>query len=255
VTPQKNDDMLRFVLSNHFYDVLELLQCRSLAQLHEKTLKISNGLGFESFLYGMRIKLPGMAPDDFILSAYPDSWWQKYCDEALITVDPIMRQAFPGRLPYLWHEATNLNIREQHFMEEAKGHGLKTGVTMPVHVNTGEAGLLSLTRSDCGVAPKKEVVARLAEANLLAIYLHEALRNLISPEADGLFQQLPKLSPREMECLRWMCVGKSAWEVSVILAISEATVRGYLRTAYEKLGVSTQSQAIAKSVSFGLLTP
>ena len=203
----------------------------------------------------MRVKLPGVAPDDFILSAYPDSWWQKYCDEALITVDPIMRQAFPGRLPYLWHEATNLNIREQHFMEEARGHGLNTGVTMPVHITTGEAGLLSLTRPDCGVNPRKEVLAHLAEANLLAIYLHEALRNLISPAADDLFQQLPKLSPREMECLRWLCAGKSAWEVSVILAISEATVRGYLRTAYEKLGVSTQSQAIAKSVSFGLITP
>jgi len=242
-------------LSQYFYDVLELLQCSSLSELHEKTGKITNNLGFASFLYGMRVKLPGSAPDDFILSGYPDAWWNKYCSEALISVDPIMRQAFPGRLPYLWHEAKNLNIREQHFMEEARGHGLTTGVTLPVHINTGEAGILSLTRPDSGTEPKKEVVERLAEANLLAIYLHEALRNLIGPSRGDLFQQLPKLSPRETECLRWLCEGKSAWEVSVILSISEATVRGYLRSAYEKLGVSTQSQAIAKSVSFGLLTP
>jgi LuxR family transcriptional regulator, quorum-sensing system regulator LasR len=241
-------------VSQHYYDILDLLQASTVAELHTKVQSVCAGIGFESFLYGMRVQQPGLPPDDFILSGFPDSWWNKYTSDHLITVDPIMRHAFPGRLPYLWFQAKNLNIRERQFMEEAHSHGLATGVTLPVHVTTGEAGLLSLARSDYGNAPQADTVSHLAEANLMAIYIHEALRKCIIPSADGLFAATIKLSPREADCLRWLCTGKSAWEVSVILSISETTVRGYLRTAYEKLGVTTQSQAIAKAISLGLIT-
>ena len=34
-----------------------------------------------------------------------------------------------------------------------------------------------------------------------------------------------KLSPRELECLKWAAAGKTAWETSIILDISEGTVK------------------------------
>jgi DNA-binding CsgD family transcriptional regulator len=56
------------------------------------------------------------------------------------------------------------------------------------------------------------------------------------------------LSTRELDCLQWTAAGKTAWEASVILGISERTVRFHLNAAREKLGCATTTQAVAKAV-------
>jgi DNA-binding CsgD family transcriptional regulator len=61
------------------------------------------------------------------------------------------------------------------------------------------------------------------------------------------------VSARELDCLRWMAAGKSAWEASVILGISERTVRFHLNSAREKLDCTTTTQAVAILVSQKLI--
>jgi DNA-binding CsgD family transcriptional regulator len=52
-----------------------------------------------------------------------------------------------------------------------------------------------------------------------------------------------------------MAAGKTAWEVSTILGISERTVRFHLNAAREKLQCTTTTQAVAKAVSQQLFVP
>jgi DNA-binding CsgD family transcriptional regulator len=47
--------------------------------------------------------------------------------------------------------------------------------------------------------------------------------------------------------------GKTAWEASVILGISERTVRFHLNAAREKLNCATTTQAVAKAVAHQLI--
>lgn len=236
-----------------FYETVDLLQATSIAELHVKTEKLCQNLQFESFLYGMRTEVPGQAPKDFIFSAYPQAWWEKYLSEDLIRVNPVMKYAFPSMLPYVWGSGA-LTPRESEFMEEAHSYGLSTGVTLPVHKSSGEAGLLSLTRPDQSLETSRDIVNRLGEAQLVAVYLHEAIRNLIKDRSNPHLNNI-KLAPRELECLKWVCAGKTAWETSVILSISLYTVQGYLKEAYAKLGVRSQKHAIAKAISLQLLHP
>jgi DNA-binding CsgD family transcriptional regulator len=58
----------------------------------------------------------------------------------------------------------------------------------------------------------------------------------------------PNLSARELDCLQWTAAGKTAWEASVILGITERTVRFHLNAAREKLGCANTTQAVAKAV-------
>ena len=57
------------------------------------------------------------------------------------------------------------------------------------------------------------------------------------------------VSAREIDCLRWMAAGKTAWEASAILGISERTVRFHLNAAREKFQCATTTQAVAKAIS------
>jgi DNA-binding CsgD family transcriptional regulator len=61
------------------------------------------------------------------------------------------------------------------------------------------------------------------------------------------------LSSREKEVLDWLQQGKSSWEVSVILAISESTVNFHVSNIKRKLGATNRAQALAIAARLGLL--
>lgn len=67
------------------------------------------------------------------------------------------------------------------------------------------------------------------------------------------FGARPRLTPREQECLQWAALGKSEWEVSQILGISEHTAEKHLLNAKTKLGAANRVQAVAEAFRCGLL--
>lgn len=57
-----------------------------------------------------------------------------------------------------------------------------------------------------------------------------------------------RLTPREREVLSWAANGKTAWEISVILDISESTVISHLRNARDKLETVNVVQTIVEAM-------
>jgi DNA-binding NarL/FixJ family response regulator len=58
----------------------------------------------------------------------------------------------------------------------------------------------------------------------------------------------PVLTPREIDVLRLMALGKTNREIGQELGIAERTVRYYLRNIYDKLGVNTRVEAVVWAV-------
>ncbi|QJU60514.1 hypothetical protein HL653_07085 [Sphingomonas sp. AP4-R1] len=67
------------------------------------------------------------------------------------------------------------------------------------------------------------------------------------PDAD------PNLSTREIECLRWVSIGKTAWETSRIVAISQRTVEFHLSNAVRKLEAKNKVHAAVIAVRSGII--
>lgn len=61
------------------------------------------------------------------------------------------------------------------------------------------------------------------------------------------------LSRREKEVIRWLIKGKSSWEVSEILDISERTVNFHINNIMQKLEAVTRTQAVARAIELGLV--
>ena len=61
------------------------------------------------------------------------------------------------------------------------------------------------------------------------------------------------LTKRELECLKWCAVGKSYWETSVILEISERTVNFHMASVRDKLGASSNAHAVAMGIASDLI--
>jgi LuxR family quorum-sensing transcriptional regulator LasR len=66
---------------------------------------------------------------------------------------------------------------------------------------------------------------------------------------------LPKLTPRERECLKWTARGKSTWEISHILNCSEAVVNFHMKNIRTKFGVNSRRAAAVIAAQLGLIDP
>ena len=61
------------------------------------------------------------------------------------------------------------------------------------------------------------------------------------------------LTPRERDAIAWVAEGKSDWEISVILGVSEATARWHVDNARRKLGAVNRAQAVARMAAARLI--
>lgn len=62
-----------------------------------------------------------------------------------------------------------------------------------------------------------------------------------------------KISKRELECIRWTAEGKTSYEISVILNLSENTVNNYIATAAKKVGAVNRSHMISIAARSGII--
>jgi DNA-binding CsgD family transcriptional regulator len=120
-------------------------------------------------------------------------------------------------------------------------HGT-VNIPLPTHAKESAAFEIMPGRNASDENPQTPALSR--EFRILASYFHShVLRmNGYDVERDML------VSARELDCLRWTAAGKTAWEASVILGISERTVRFHLNAAREKLNCATTTQAVAKAI-------
>jgi DNA-binding CsgD family transcriptional regulator len=89
----------------------------------------------------------------------------------------------------------------------------------------------------------------LRECRILANYFHGHILRMNGHDA----QQQLLISAKELDCLKWTAAGKTALEASIILGISERTVRFHLNAAREKLDCVTTTQAVAKAIAHHLI--
>lgn len=86
---------------------------------------------------------------------------------------------------------------------------------------------------------------------ILIPHLHLALCHVFVSKPSNF--NSPVLSTREREVLNWLKQGKSSWETSVILGISERTVNFHIYKVMEKLNTINRPQTVAVATRLGLI--
>ncbi len=82
----------------------------------------------------------------------------------------------------------------------------------------------------------------------VAPYFHDALTALQTKS-----QTPPSLTKREKQILQEVMFGRTSWDVSVNLKISESTVKFHLQNVMKKFGVHSRSHAVALAVKHKLI--
>ncbi len=180
----------------------------------------------------------------------PGDWQSEYFQKKYCDHDPVWRFALGNLLPERWSNIVrrfDLTAKQHKVMNVSREAGLFDGVIIPVHGPGGEFAVLSLSHSETDQQTKQNVELDETVLHMFALRFHSQIRELQEPD-DA--EPPADLTSREIDVLFWTAEGKSTWDISQILGISESTVNFHISSAKQKLGVYSKPHAVAKMFSF-----
>jgi DNA-binding CsgD family transcriptional regulator len=237
--------------------LIELLsKAGTVGDLHSACSRLCERLEFDSFQYVARLSAPFTKPYYIFIGSYQDEWRARYFAKGYMSIDPVVTHCVNKMTPYPWEQIKPLEqddkiVRE--FMGEAREFGLNSGVSFPIHSPQGEFSIFSAASSQNTGHARKQILKAIPFTHFFTAYLHEYVRKIFQQQ--GLPLRKVPLIEQERQCLLWVTEGKTSWDTSEILGVSEQTVISYLQNICEKLNVFSPEQAVARAVSSGLITP
>jgi DNA-binding CsgD family transcriptional regulator len=187
-----------------------------------------------------------------IAVTYSPDWQKHYLQQGYVDVDPAVRAGMGGILPVDWGGLDRQDPLIRKFFGEAQEFNVgRQGLSFPIRGKLREFALFSITSAMKDTEWAKVKQRYMREFMLLAYHFHSWA---LTAEAVDQTDYRDKLSRRETECLRWRALGKSDWETSQIMAISERTVKFHLENARAKLGAMNTIHAVSKALSLNLIT-
>lgn len=239
-----------------FYELSEMLSRAVTEDQIKQVCKLfCEAVGFEYSIYVVWCATSLSAPKLHCLSNYPEKWFKQYFAEGLQKHDPIVKYCFENLTPICWDQLMSmekyLNPIGVEVMQRAAEYGLVNGFSIPLKSPCGDVAIFSLA-TDSNEQIEERILEVLPYGQLFGLKLHEVHTKLNNGLIDA---KSYRLTERETECLFWACEGKTTWEISKIIEVTERTIVFHLSSAMKKLGAVNRQHAVAKAIMQGLIKP
>lgn len=219
-----------------FVDAIEA--SKTAASVMSQFERMIGNLGFHAYLMA-GIPTPGQSLQQLtVANGWPTEWFELYNRENLSSVDPVPRHCFNTLNPFEWKDAPYDRERDQpahRVMTRARDFRFHEGFCIPIHYDDA-TGAISMAGEQPYLDPESK-----SALHLMSVFTHGRLRTLGRPNP-ALSRRLTEI---EAEVLRWAAHGKTAWETSKILHISERNVRWHLEEAQRKLMTKNKTATVA----------
>ncbi|WEK02182.1 MAG: LuxR family transcriptional regulator [Candidatus Sphingomonas phytovorans] len=209
--------------------------------------EMTRRMGFTRFALTHHNQAPAIR-----LSTYPDDWIAYFDRHRFGLSDPIHRASYRTGAGFRWNrisEFIDLTAADEQVFALARRHDLADGFTVPFTI-IGEA------HGSCSFAVGRgRTIAHdvLPLAQLVGIVAFEGARR-IQARRTGRLEHPPQLTVRQRDCLLWTGRGKTAWETSRILGISQETVVQHLKQALGRYGVRKRTILLILALLDGTLS-
>ena len=186
-----------------------------------------------------------------LVSTFPAGWMGRYLDQDYARIDPVVRRVLCEHSPFFWSEAVFHAEGEDRaavrkIFGEAAEHNIRAGVALPVITHDGAVVGVSLGGEIVDIPP--------GSFGMISVISTFAIVRAIDIRDQAKRHDRPRLTPREIECLKWAADGKTEWEISAILHVSEHTADKHLANAHRKLGAANRAHAVALGIRWGFIS-
>lgn len=244
----------------YFDDIDRALRATTLGDLTAIASIVSARHGFNHAAYAVRLRgQPGSDRRNYYnFSDFAPEWGKTYdilCNDRIAERDARVLHVRAGMPSTAWNVEGRVGFTEttigqlaSSILRSAGEHGITSGITVPIGAPGVNWSFMTFTTD--GTKDLRDLLPTLPSLTYFASCLHVAMARLQRWD-----DKRPDLSERELEVLHWAAVGKSSWEISMILGISERTVNFHLYQAAHKLNVRGRRAACARATALGLIHP
>jgi DNA-binding CsgD family transcriptional regulator len=159
-------------------------------------------------------------------------------------------------VPFGWSDLLQQGYshRTGSLFDTAGEFGICDGITVPVRGHRNTISVLSAIPDGVKVERDYAIARYTADLTILASLLHEKLWQLYQQDRASA-REHDILTPREREVLQWIAIGKTSYEIGMILGIGETTVNSHAVAICRKLNASSRTHAAVIGALQGLIDP
>jgi len=188
------------------------------------------------------------------------AWTADYIKAGLFRSDFVYRACQVTALPFIWSYDSLPEVvpgmRQRATVREARGMaqllkitGFRGGISVPVRAPGGFFGYLAFVSSD----HLKDLTPRCEDCSDHLLGIAYRFYDAISEKLALRGALDHRLTPRQLQCLKLIAIGKTLDETAEILGLSYSTVRFHLKGAEVNLGTLNRASAIRKAAALGVL--
>jgi len=228
-----------------------VLQARNQDELLAEIVRFTRELGFET-VGAIAVVDHFQSDSEFIaVGNTPAGYRDAFLDVNNWRRDPVLQHCKRNSVPIVWDQRTYVTAGEVDKWEVQARFGYRTGIALALHLPEGRHFMMGVDRDQALPVGSAELTRMVADLQLFAVHAQDAALRVLLPAPPQI--EVPGLTPRELESLRWTMEGKTAWELGNILGISERTAVLHVNNATHKLGCINKHQAVLKALRMGLI--
>lgn len=246
------ENVLSVLSKNDAVCLLELinasLSCSNAEEFEQLIKKMNSLISFDFAMSGLaQLDVSGNIKSFEVVNiSFPDQWLEIYLNKKYYKIDPIFKSNFSNFKTQYWPNTYKINAPPSELLSLSVDCGLRDGYTSGAKNLKGTEGSLFSICCKSSVARKSVEFHRRVEVILTHVipHLHQALYRLTN---QSIKKNRNPLSTKEIEVLNWIKQGKTSWDISRILGISERTVNFHAANIMQKLDAVSRPQAIANA--------
>lgn len=231
--------------------VRQMTEATNADDLFTSLQDISGQMGFAYFALSHHVNMVSVGHSAVRLHNYPTKWADYYDGNGLGVSDPVHRASHVTSVGFVWSNMAAmipLTRGDRDLLALGAAQGIGAGFTVPANVPGELLGSCSFANA-AGVELDTSV---LPLAQIVGMFAFECSRRLCVVRPIDMSP--PRLTDRQRDCLLWVGRGKTDWEISRILNISQETVDRHLKNARERYGVSKRTSAVIRALFDGTLS-
>jgi DNA-binding CsgD family transcriptional regulator len=187
----------------------------------------------------------------FYFNSWPQDWLAIYERRNFFEHDPFPLEAERRLSMFLFSEEEehlrSSSPQGNEILDAAMDYGWREVLGVPIHGPGGYRALISMA----SLKPLAVTVQDKAVLQAMAHAIHDRCHRTVGFGMRSKPQ--PKFSRRELDCMRWVAMGKSDAEIGIILGLSGATAHFHVEKVKKKLETSSRTEAVAILILDGLL--
>ena len=229
-----------------------------MAELQATTGRYASETGFTHYGFASKRYDPARSDSSYhFFQTFPDPYgrhrYETVYTSPQVLQDPLMRHLRHG-LPatafndrgVVTHTRPDVIGNVKRLLQMAGENGLRSGIWAPLA--STPMGWSFMVMSTDQSNKIHDVLFSLPDFHFFAHHVYCLTHRLLDPPEPEV-----QLTLRQCEILRWICAGKTSWEIGCILRVSTHTIDFHLRSIARKLGVNGRKAACAKALSLGLI--